>query len=526
MTISNSALVELALDLTKSLNNQDRFERLLDTIRKTILCDAIALLILQGNHLKPVAMQGLSRDTLGRRFVINEHPRFAIITQAERIVRFEHDSPLPDPYDGLLLDRDDDLPMHSCMGFPLIAQNKLIGVLTLDSLAPHVFSNINERTLDIIAAMAAATLNTAMNLEQLELLAKHNQEVVAELTQEAWQKDGGEIIGQSPAVQNLKNNIQIAAGSDLTILVYGETGVGKELVARTLHQSSLRNHQPLVYVNCAALPETLIESELFGHVKGAFTGALNNRAGKFALAHGGTIFLDEIGELPLIAQSKLLRVLQNNEIQPVGQDQVQLIDVRVVAATNRDLKTEVAEGRFRADLFHRLSAYPIEVPALRNREGDVHLLIGFFLEQARRKFGLTQLKMSAGLQLQLTHYNWPGNVRELEHLINRATLRAKARNQSNYLVTLEQQDCLDTLLQDTKAVLLQKQPADLLNIEGTPNCSLKDATLTFQRKMIITALHKHQGKMSAAALELQLDRANLARLCKRLSIVITKNISG
>jgi len=265
---------------------------------------------------------------------------------------------------------------------------------------------------------------------------------------------------------------------------------------------------------------------LFGHIKGAFTGALNNRAGKFALAHGGTIFLDEIGELPLIAQSKLLRVLQNNEIQPVGQDQVQLIDVRVVAATNRDLKTEVAEGRFRADLFHRLSAYPIEVPALRNREGDVHLLIGFFLEQARRKFGLTQLKMSAGLQLQLTHYNWPGNVRELEHLINRATLRAKARNQNNYLVTLEQQDCLDTLLQDTKAVLLQKQPADLLNIEGTPNCSLKDATLTFQRKMIITALHKHQGKMSAAALELQLDRANLARLCKRLSIVITKNISG
>lgn len=171
-------------------------------------------------------------------------------------------------------------------------------------------------------------------------------------------------------------------------------------MARTLHHQSQRKRNPLVYVNCAAIPENLVESELFGHVRGAFTGADKNRLGKFALADGGTLFLDEIGELPLAAQSKLLRALQNNEIQPVGQDNIQTIDVRVLAATNRDLKQEVEDGRFRADLYHRLSVYPIAVPALKDRGDDISLLAGFFLEQARRK--LVSTKLSSALTFFLS----------------------------------------------------------------------------------------------------------------------------
>lgn len=202
----------------------------------------------------------------------------------------------------------------------------------------------------------------------------------------------------------MKADIDVVAPSQFNILIHGETGVGKELVARTIHQRSNRKRQPLVYVNCAAIPENLLESELFGHVKGAFTGADRARMGKFALADGGTLFLDEIGELPLSAQSKILRALQNHEIQPVGQDRVQTVDVRILAATNRDLKKEVEAGRFRADLYHRLSVYPIYVPPLRERKGDLSLLAGYFVEQARRKLGITQLKLHGDVLSQLIQY--------------------------------------------------------------------------------------------------------------------------
>ena len=420
--ISSSAIIELALNLAGSLNTKDRFDRLLDTVRKTIMCDAVALLSYHGDILKPIALQGLSRDTLGRRFLVAEHPRFTILCKSKSPIRFAADSPLPDPYDGLLVDRPGDLPVHSCMGLPLYYDEKLLGLLTIDSLTPHIFEDIAERTLEVISAMASATLNTAFLLEQLENQADHSKRVVTELTEEAWKREGGELIGESQIMQQLKQEIDIVAPSDFNILVYGETGVGKELVARTLHQKSLRKNGPMVYVNCAALPESLIESELFGHVKGAFTGAEKNRAGKFSLANGGTLFLDEIGELPIAAQSKILRAIQSNEIQPVGQDNVEEVNVRIVAATNRDLKEEVKGGRFRADLYHRLSVYPIRVPKLQERTGDVQMLSGYFVEQTRQKLGLVQLKLSEETIPYLEQYNWPGNVRELENAIERGAI--------------------------------------------------------------------------------------------------------
>lgn len=516
--ISSAALVKLALGLTNGLSASDRFERLLNTVRHTIACDAVALLAVQSGRLKPLALQGLSSDVLGRRFVIAEHPRFKVICDATVPVRFAANDPLPDPYDGMLLQHQGDLPVHACMGLPLLIDNQLIGVLTLDSMQPNVFDDIQARTLDIISAMAAATLKTAMLIQQLEGVSQHNQQVVAALTEEALVKDGGELIGQSAVMQKLKREIEMVAVSDFSVLIEGETGVGKELVARTLHRRSKRSQGPMVYVNCAALSENLVESELFGHVKGAFTGADKARSGKFSLASGGTIFLDEIGELPLPAQSKLLRVLQSQEIQPVGQDNVEHVDVRVLAATNRVLKEEVDAGRFRADLYHRLSVYPIEVPALRERLGDVTLLAGYFAEQVRRKLGLQQLVLAPELLAQLNRYDWPGNIRELEHVIGRAALRASASSkQAIVSISLQQLEPLSV----TESVLDTAKEA---NMPPLPSAGLKAATEEYQRELIQQALAEAEGNWSGAARALHMDRANLSRLAKRLGVGIEKRV--
>lgn len=522
--ITSTALIELALDLANSLNSKDRFDRLLDTVRKTIQCDAVALLSYHQDLLKPLALQGLSRDTLGRRFKINEHPRFDILCKSKIPVRFSAESELPDPYDGLLIDKEGDLPVHACMGLPLFFDDKLLGLLTIDSLTPHAFDDIPNRTLEVIAAIAATTLNTALMIDLLESQALHSQKVVAELTEEALMRDGGELIGQSSIMNKLKQEIDIVAASDFNILIYGETGVGKELVARTLHQKSFRSNGPLVYVNCAALPENLIESELFGHVKGAFTGADKSRAGKFSIADNGTLFLDEIGELPLAAQSKILRAIQNNEIQPVGQDNVEEVNVRIFAATNRNLKEEVDGNRFRADLYHRLSVYPVRVPSLKERAGDIQLLAGYFVEQVGRKLGIGQIKMSHNALTYLNQYNWPGNVRELEHVISRAALKARSRQKHKEIITIEVEDCgqlsSDTLKSEIKHGIISETDlhTDKLHL------NLRNETANFQTKLIKQILTEENGNWAATARRLETDRANLNRLSKRLNIKVTKSI--
>ena len=239
------------------------------------------------------------------------------------------------------------------------------------------------------------------------------------------------IVGQSDALKEILEKISIVAPTDTSVLILGESGTGKEKIAHAIHEHSLRKEKPIVVVNCAALPISLIESELFGHEKGSFTGANARRIGKFEQANGGTVFLDEIGELPLDAQVKLLRVLQEKEIERVGGDTTVKVDVRIVAATNRNLEHEVAEGRFRLDLYYRLNVFPIELPPLRDRIEDVIYLAEYFL----KKFNIKSRKQltgfsSAALQ-QLRQYNWPGNIRELEHLIERSILLANENEITN-----------------------------------------------------------------------------------------------
>lgn len=228
-----------------------------------------------------------------------------------------------------------------------------------------------------------------------------------------------EMIGESEAILHIKKMIDKVAPTDARVLITGPNGTGKELVAHWLHQKSERSKGPMVEVNCAAIPSELIESELFGHVKGAFTGASKDRAGKFEAANGGTIFLDEIGDMSLSAQAKVLRALQENKIQRVGNDKDIKVDVRVIAATNKDLKKEIEAGRFREDLYHRLAVILIQVPALNERREDIPLLINFFSEKIAKEQGITKKTFSESAIKLLQNYNWTGNIRELRNVVER-----------------------------------------------------------------------------------------------------------
>ena len=232
----------------------------------------------------------------------------------------------------------------------------------------------------------------------------------------------GAMVGASPAMQRVRDSIARVAATDSTVLVQGETGTGKELAARAIHEQGARRDHPLVKLNCAALPHELVESELFGHEKGAFTGATQQRRGRFELADGGTLFLDEVGELPLEAQAKLLRVLQEREFERVGGSRTLTTDVRVIAATNRDLQAQAAAGTFRADLFYRLNVFQLVLPPLRERREDIPLLLRHFTAKVARKLGTGADTLSASFADQAMRYDWPGNVRELENLVERAMI--------------------------------------------------------------------------------------------------------
>jgi len=234
-----------------------------------------------------------------------------------------------------------------------------------------------------------------------------------------------EIIGNSDALKYALYKVEQVAAADTTVLIQGETGTGKELVARAIHQASQRRDRPLVKVDCATLPGNLIETELFGHEKGAFTGAQTRKVGRFELANGGTLFLDEIGELPLELQPKLLRILQDGEFERVGGSKTTKVDVRVIAATNRGLQLEVSKGLFREDLWYRLNVFPITLPPLRDRREDIPLLVNFFTNQFSRKIGRGIRSVDPATMKALQNYGWPGNVRELSNVIERAVINTQ-----------------------------------------------------------------------------------------------------
>ncbi|WP_019716741.1 sigma 54-interacting transcriptional regulator, partial [Pseudomonas syringae] len=304
------ALLPLLGDLAVELPAEQRYYRVLGALRELVPSDALALLRLEQGELVPVAAHGLASDAMARRYRVANHPRLNAIIEAQGAVLFPPNCDLPDPYDGLI--GSSALPVHDCMGCALRINDKTWGVLTLDALTVGQFTEQDLQTVETFAMFAAATVVAASRFDDL-LRTVAGERKRAEAYRLSARRPKPEMIGNSDSFRQLISEIDLVASSDLTVLITGETGVGKELVAQRLHDLSARADKPFITVNCAALPEHLVESELFGHVRGAFSGAIENRLGKFEVASTGTLFLDEIGELPLAVQATLLRVLQGGQ---------------------------------------------------------------------------------------------------------------------------------------------------------------------------------------------------------------------
>jgi formate hydrogenlyase transcriptional activator len=317
-----------------------------------------------------------------------------------------------------------------------------------------------------------------------------------------------QIIGDSASLRRVLKQVETVAPTDSTVLIYGETGTGKELVARGIHDLSPRRSKPFVKLNCAAIPTGLLESELFGHEKGAFTGAIAQRLGRFEVANGGTIFLDEIGEIPLELQTKLLRVLQEREFERLGSSRTLRTDARLIAATNRDLETMVSEQKFRSDLFFRLNVFPVHVPPLRERDGDIPLLVRHFAQQFSRRMNKVMETIPSATMDALCRYHWPGNIRELQNVIERA-------------VIISTGPALSVDVSDLKLPIAGHVLEGTATPKSPTNGALHDVLEQSERQQILKALERSNWVVAGpngAAAHLGMKRSTLQQRIRKLGI--------
>ena len=386
---------------------------------------------------------------------------------------------------------------------PLVFRGEVLGVLAIFDTTELGQPDFD--WLRVFADHAAVSIANARAFEEIEFLKARLEEENHYLREEVTSALGvGDIIGSSPGLKKVMQQIQLVAPTDAAVLINGESGTGKELVARAIHENSPRKDRALIKVNCGAVPETLFESEFFGHMKGSFTGAMKDKPGKFELADGGTIFLDEIGEVPLAMQAKLLRVLQEKEIERVGDTRTRTVNVRIIAATNRDLKKEAEAGRFRQDLFYRLSVFPIEIPPLRERRDDIAPLAAHFVQHTARRMNRPAPRVTQATMTQLTAHDWAGNVRELQNAVERA-------------VILSQGGPLRFELPEPKTAETTKVPK-----AATPSMMLtRDELKRHERESIVAALKQSGGKIfgpGGAAELLGMKPTTLASRIKALKV--------
>jgi transcriptional regulator with GAF, ATPase, and Fis domain len=386
--------------------------------------------------------------------------------------------------------------IQSILCTPLTVFEKVIGLIYLDtSQLSTPFDSDHLQLLMGIGGIAARPLKSAMRIEELK---QENERLLRQL--EANHK----IVGESSKIKEILSLISRIAPTESTVLILGESGTGKELAARAIHQNSARKNKPFVAVNCAALTDNLLESELFGHERGAFTGAINEKKGQFEIAEGGTIFLDEVGELAFNHQAKLLRVLQERELVRLGGIRAKKIDVRIIAATNRDLKEDLKKGKFRDDLYFRLNVISLNMPSLRERSEDISLLARFFItkynERCKRNIG----GISNDAKFCLQKYEWPGNVRELENMVERAVILAQQD-----IITIE--DLPDSIIAPSRNSM------NKLNTD-TGQSGYQSAVFEAKKKIIIDALSMANGNITEAAGYLEIHPNNLHRLIKNFSL--------
>lgn len=332
------------------------------------------------------------------------------------------------------------------------------------------------------------------------------------------------LVGESPAIQNVFNAIEKVSQTDSTVFITGESGTGKELVARAIHENSSRSGRPLVIVNCGAIPAELMEAELFGHVRGAFTGATQNRQGRFELAQGGTIFLDEVGDIPLHLQVKLLRVLQTRQFEPVGSSRTLEADVRIITATNRDLEEAVQKKEFREDLYYRLNVIPIKVPSLRERKSDIPLLINHFVQHFNQVTGYTVESPSGQILEALMSYDWPGNIRELENLMERLViLKGQGTVDLGDLPHRIFQKYTNSRPEDAVSLSEWEFPRMVLPLSGV---DLKAIVAAFENHLVDQALARTNGNKNRASELLSMNRTTLVEKLRKRGMIVPVGSRG
>ena len=418
-------LKDLARLATKDDSIDDLLRRGLEWLARLVPYDLATIFDLQDSRLVVRMAKGRLADSRVKQhsITLDRFPSIRAALESRRARAFseaDHAHGDGDPFDGVL-----DLPDgHSCMVVPLCASDRCFGLLAIDREKCEAFPPQVVDLVEVYAQMLALALVNAEQREMLERLRSQEREHVRLLESEIVSDEGVIESSRASTMRDLARRARQVAQTETPVLIRGETGTGKERLARALHAWSRRADQPFVKMNCAAIPAGLLESELFGHIKGAFTGATRDRAGRFQTANGGTLLLDEIGELPLDLQAKLLRVLQEGTFEPVGSDRTLKVDVRILAATHVDLEQAIKKKAFREDLYYRLNVFPLVLPPLRERLDDLPSLCEVLLAEQARRTGRSGFRVSAEGLAVLRAYSWPGNIRELANVLERATIVA------------------------------------------------------------------------------------------------------
>ncbi len=423
-------LFDITNALVSKLSPEELLPALSEQLSKVVATDIAVLTLLDGNAkelmLSSIYISGpLQKDPEMMRVDPEGLPSAEALATGKPVLIAEPDfGRFPSP----IYKRWVEIGFRSSCSIPLLTHNSKLGTLELGRMNRKEFSQDDVDLLVLVARQIAIALENSLSYRQLaemkERLAVEKLYLEDEIRSD---RNLGEMLGESPAFQAVLKNIQIVGPTNATVLILGETGTGKELVARAIHQQSQRSRHSFVKVNCAAIPSSLLESELFGHEKGAFTGALAQRIGRFELADQGTLFLDEIGEIPLDLQSKLLRAIQEQEFERLGGNRTIKVDVRFIAASNRDLKAMVDAGAFRSDLYYRLHVFPLIVPPLRERREDIPLLTRYFTQKYAQRMGRKIDSISAENMAILSRYEWPGNIRELQNILERSVVLSRGR---------------------------------------------------------------------------------------------------
>lgn len=494
------AELQLLFDISQLLDASSNLSEILDSVlevmarRTGMMRGVITLLDESSGEIAIEAAYGLTAEARNRgRYRIGEGVTGRVIRSGQPII-------VPDvSADPLFLNRTESRNLqHEDIAFvcvPIKLEGEVIGALSADRLFSAA-GGLEEdmRLLSVVASLVARTVKTRLTIRHRHHAVLEENRRLQQVLREQLRPE--RFVGVSEALTAVRAQIAQVAPTDATVLILGESGTGKELAADTIHDRSLRAGRPLIKVNCAALPEALVESELFGHEKGAFTGASSLHKGRFELAHEGTLFLDEIGDLSGSVQVKLLRVLQEREFQRVGGTQTHKVNVRLIAATSRNLERMVAEGRFRKDLYYRLNVFPLFMPPLRERRDDIPLLAARFLEKYSRKNGKPVPRPDEEAAALLYRYDWPGNIRELENVMERAVILA-----------------------DGKSIRAGDLPA-LLQDEALPEPgeNLPQALERLERAYIARALQAHQGNMGKAAAALGITERVMGLRMKKFGL--------